>query len=80
MLEQADQSGRLDPDDFDEQTIIDLFGKGGAQMLIIDAIIGNGDRHAGNFGWMRDADTGAYVGMAPLLTMRLTAHLNLIVS
>ena len=25
MLEQADQSGRLDPDDFDEQTIIELF-------------------------------------------------------
>ena len=24
MLEQADQSGRIDPDDFDEQTIIDL--------------------------------------------------------
>lgn len=66
MLEQADQSGRLDPDDFDEQTVIDLFGKNGAQMLIVDAIIGNGDRHAGNFGWMRDADTGEYVGMAPL--------------
>ena len=30
MLEQADQSGRIDPDDFDEQTIIDLFGKAGA--------------------------------------------------
>ena len=29
MLEQADQSGRLDPDDFDEQTIIDLSGKAG---------------------------------------------------
>lgn len=66
MLEQADQSGRIDPDDFDEQTIIDLFGKAGAQMLIIDAIIGNGDRHAGNFGWIRNTDTGEYVGMAPL--------------
>lgn len=60
MLEQADQSGRIDPDDFDEQTIIDLFGKAGAQMLIIDAIIGNGDRHAGNFGWIRNTDTGEY--------------------
>lgn len=66
MLEQADQSGRIDPDDFDEQTIIDLFGKAGAQMLIIDAIIGNGDRHAGNFGWIRNTDTGEYVCMAPL--------------
>lgn len=50
----------------DEQTIIDLFGKAGAQMLIIDAIIGNGDRHAGNFGWIRNTDTGEYVCMAPL--------------
>ena len=66
MLEQADQSGRIDPDDFDEQTIINLFGKAGAQMLIIDAIIGNGDRHAGNFGWIRNTDTGEYVCMAPL--------------
>lgn len=66
MLEQADQSGRLDPDDFDESTIIELFGKSGAQMLIIDAIIGNGDRHAGNFGWLRDTRTGDYVQMAPL--------------
>ncbi len=39
----------LDPDDFDEQTIIELFGKAGAQMLIIDAVIGNGDRHAVKF-------------------------------
>lgn len=66
MLEQADQSGRLDPDDFDETTIIELFGQAGAAMLLIDAIIGNGDRHAGNFGWLRDADTGDYLGMAPL--------------
>ncbi len=35
-------------------------------MLIIDAITGNGDRHAGNFGWLRDTNTGAYISMAPL--------------
>ena len=58
--------GGKSPDDFDEETIIDLFGKAGAQMLIIDAIIGNGDRHAGNFGWIRNTDTGEYVCMAPL--------------
>lgn len=66
MLEQADESGMLDPDDFDEQTITGLFGLAGAKMLILDAIIGNGDRHAGNFGWLRDTSTGAYVSMAPL--------------
>lgn len=66
MLEQADQSGRIDPDDFTEDEIIGLFGVSGVCMLLIDAIIGNGDRHAGNFGWLRDTSTGEYVKMAPL--------------
>lgn len=66
MLEQGDQSGRLDPDDFSDKDIIDLFGLRGIQMLIIDAIVGNGDRHAGNFGWIRNTDTGQYISMAPL--------------
>lgn len=66
MLEQADQSGMIDPDDFYESDIIRLFGIRGVQMLIIDAIIGNGDRHAGNFGWLRDTDTGRYLSLAPL--------------
>lgn len=35
-------------------------------MLIIDAIVGNGDRHAGNFGWLRDSNNGDYLSMAPL--------------
>lgn len=66
MLEQADQSGRVDPDEFDEETIVGLFGFKGMQMIIMDAIFGNGDRHAGNFGWLRDSNTGAYLDMAPL--------------
>lgn len=66
MLEQADQSGLIDPDDFDNDDIIKQFGLSGLQMILIDAIIGNGDRHAGNFGWLRDTDTGAYICMAPL--------------
>lgn len=66
MLEQADESGRIDPDDFDENDIIELFGITGVQMIVIDAIIGNGDRHAGNFGWLRNADTGEYISQAPL--------------
>lgn len=66
MLEQLDQSGKVDPDDFDESDIIRLFGKNGVQLIVMDAIIGNGDRHAGNLGWIRDANTGAYVCMAPM--------------
>lgn len=66
MLESADMSGKIDPDDFDENTIIELFGLDGFRMIIIDAIFGNGDRHAGNFGFLRSADTGEYLSMAPL--------------
>lgn len=66
MLEQADQSGRINPDDFDEDSVLQEFGADGARMLIIDAVIGNGDRHAGNFGWLRDSNTGEYLGMSPL--------------
>ncbi len=66
MLEQADMSGRIDPDDFTDNDILKLFGIKGLQMLVIDAIVGNGDRHAGNFGFIRNADTGEYIGMSPL--------------
>lgn len=66
MLEQADQSGLIDADKFDNTDIVKHFGISGIQMIVIDAIFGNGDRHAGNFGWLRDTDTGDYVCMAPL--------------
>jgi hypothetical protein len=66
MLEHADMSGKLDPEEFTNADIVKLFGVDGVRMLTIDAITGNGDRHAGNFGWLRDADTGEYLSMAPL--------------
>jgi len=58
MLEQADQSGKIDIDNFTEKTLIDEFEIRGTQMVTIDAIFGNGDRHAGNFGYIRDTNTG----------------------
>ena len=35
-------------------------------MIIVDRIIMNFDRHLGNFGFMRDVDTGKYTRFAPL--------------
>jgi hypothetical protein len=35
-------------------------------MLAFDAVIGNSDRHLENLGFLRDANTGEYLGMAPL--------------
>ena len=66
MFENAKASGEFDEYDFTDEDIVSKFGKSGVQMLVIDAIIGNGDRHAGNFGYLRNTDSGAYIGMAPL--------------
>lgn len=66
MLEQADQSGMIDPDDFDDNDIVRVYGLPGFEMILADAIIGNGDRHAGNFGSIRSAFSGEILGMAPI--------------
>ena len=66
MFEAADVSGKLNPDDFNEADILKLFHLKGFHMILTDAIFGNGDRHAGNFGYLRDANTGEYLSMAPL--------------
>ena len=36
------------------------------QMLLVDFIIGNEDRHLNNFGLLRDANTLSFVGVAPI--------------
>ena len=66
MLEQADASGRLDSEDFTDVDIVGIFGEKGMEMLVVDAITANTDRHAGNFGFLRDSNTGDYLGMTPL--------------
>lgn len=66
MLEQADASGKFDSEDFTIFDIVQEFGIRGMEMLVIDAITANTDRHAGNFGFLRDANTGAYLGLSPL--------------
>lgn len=35
-------------------------------MITADKIIGNDDRHLGNFGFIRDVETGKIIGFAPL--------------
>ena len=66
MLEQANMSGLIDKDYFTSANIVEVFKEDGVKMLAIDAILGNGDRHAGNFGFLRDTNTGEYLSMAPL--------------
>ena len=55
------------------QAVIDYYGTLGSSykdaledMLVFDAVIGNTDRHLGNFGFLVDAKTNTLTGPAPL--------------
>ncbi|MCL2222732.1 MAG: HipA domain-containing protein [Oscillospiraceae bacterium] len=69
MLEPVNFSGKIDVNAVyaDEKEVIDMFGYGlGNTMMCFDIIIGNTDRHTQNYGFIRNANTGEYSGMAPL--------------
>jgi hypothetical protein len=67
MLEPAICSGRFRGTFFPTiDEVVTNFGEDGLAMLAFDAITGNVDRHLENFGFLRDANTGEYLGMAPL--------------
>lgn len=66
MLITAESSGRIDGENFTDDDVIREFGIDAVRMFTIDAIIGNGDRHAGNFGFLQDSNTGEMLGMSPL--------------
>jgi len=68
MFEPLSISGKVDPyyPIFSPEQALEIFGDFGLQMLTVDAIIGNNDRHTGNAGFLRDTNTGEYIGFAPL--------------
>ncbi|WP_127581230.1 hypothetical protein [Paenibacillus koleovorans] len=66
MFESADASGKIHGEEFTTEDVLSAFGSFGFDMLFFDALVANGDRHAGNFGFLRDPDTGAYLSAAPL--------------
>ena len=66
MLEQADISGRIDPDDYSLNVYVEKFGLAAITMATVDAVVANADRHPGNVGWYRSTETGEYLCMAPL--------------
>ena len=68
MFEPLSISGRVDQYHpiFTAEQALEIFGEFGLQMLTVDAVIGNNDRHTGNAGFLRDTNTGEYTGFAPL--------------
>ena len=54
--------GKLSEQYFGDKTVLQ---KQYLQILIVDSVCYNMDRHAGNFGFLRDPETGKVVSMAP---------------
>ena len=42
------------------------FNRDFANLILFDAVVGNLDRHYGNFGLLRDNNTGKFLGLAPI--------------
>jgi len=66
MFESAETSGKINPHNFEADDILRVYGQDGFDMIFMDALTGNGDRHAGNFGFLRNANTGEYLGKSPI--------------
>ena len=66
MMEHLSQSGLVDPENFTNDELVSLFGNKAREMILMDAVFGNGDRHSNNIAILRNANTGEYLGMSPL--------------
>ena len=64
FLESMEQSGIVDEEDNPLEKAVKLFEERAVALLVIDYLVEHDDRHWGNLGFMRDANTGKYLGMA----------------
>lgn len=65
FFESVEQSGVTGAKDKPIITAINLFSEQMVALVVLDYLVENDDRHWGNFGFLRDANTGEYLGMAP---------------
>jgi len=64
MLETMEQSGFVSGDVQPRELAVQNFGKNAVSLFVLDYLVEHDDRHWGNFGFLRDTDTGDYTGMA----------------
>jgi len=64
MLETMEQSGLVTGDIKPQELAVQQFGANAVALFVLDYLVEHDDRHWGNFGFLRDTDTGDYTGMA----------------
>ena len=65
FLESLEQSGYVGEYDDARSVAVAMFKEQATALFTVDYLIESDDRHWGNVGLLRDADTGEYLGMAP---------------
>jgi len=65
FLETMEQSGFITENINPMEKAVEFFQERAATLFVIDYLVEHDDRHWGNYGFLRNANTGEYVSMAP---------------
>ena len=65
FLESMEQSGFSEKKDNPREKAVEIFKDRAVALFVIDYLVEHDDRHWGNYGFLRSANTGEYVSMAP---------------
>jgi len=65
FLETMEQSGFVGENDNPLEKAVEIFKEQAVTLFVIDYLVEHDDRHWGNYGFLRDANTGEYLKMAP---------------
>jgi hypothetical protein len=65
FLESMAQSGFIGATDNHLEKSVEIFGELAVALLTVDYLAEHDDRHSGNLGFLRDANNGEYISMAP---------------
>jgi len=65
FLESMEQSGFSGEKDNPREKAVELFKEPAVALFVIDYLVEHDDRHWGNYGFLRDSNTGEYLSMAP---------------
>lgn len=65
FFESFEQSGYVGDADDARSIAVDMFKEQAVSLFVLDYLVEHDDRHWGNFGFIRDSNTGEYLSMAP---------------
>jgi len=65
FLESMEQSGYSCGEDNPREKAVEFFKEQAVALFVVDYLVEHDDRHWGNYGFLRDCNTGEYLSMAP---------------